>query len=346
MADALHLVTGGSGYFGSLLIAKLREQGLRVRNFDLVDVDDRPPEVEFVQGDILDPAALRRACAGATHVYHNVAQIALAKSEKLLRDVNVTGTERLLDACKTAGAQKVIYTSTSAVYAVPPRNPVTEAMEPVPQESYGQAKRDGELACLRAAEQGQDVSILRPTPILGHGRLGIFQLLFEWIRQGSNLPVMGGGHNLFQFIHAGDFADANLLAARRPGPAVYNCGAERYGTMRGTLEELIAAVGSRSKVRSVPMWPAAAGMRLTWALGLSPLSPFHALMYGKPFYFDISKARGELGWRPRYSNVEMLVEGYRWYLEHREAVLHSSGKSAHRSALKQGVLSLIPRLLP
>jgi hypothetical protein len=87
------------------------------------------------------------------------------------------------------------------------------------------------------------------------------------------------------------------------------------------------------------------GIRLTWMLGLSPLSPFHALMYGRPFYFDISKARKELNWTPRYSNVEMLVEGYQWYLANRDTVLHAAGASAHRSALKQGVLALIPRLL-
>jgi nucleoside-diphosphate-sugar epimerase len=345
MEKALHLVTGGSGYFGSLLVRKLREQGQPVRIFDLVDATDRPADVEFVQGDILDLAAVRRACAGAEVVYHNVAQIALAKSEALLRAVNVDGTERLLEAARLEGVKKTIYTSTSAVYGVPPSNPVTEAMQPRPQESYGQAKRDGELACLRAAERGQDVSILRPTPILGHGRLGIFQVLFEWIRQGSNLPVMGRGDNLFQFIHAGDFAEANILAGRRRGPAVYNIGAERYSTMRGMLEELCARVGSPSQVRSVPMWPAAMGMRVAWTLGLSPLSPFHALMYGRPFYFDISKARAELNWTPRYSNVEMLVEGYQWYLTNRDTVLHTPGASAHRSALKQGLLALLPRIL-
>ncbi|HEX7927754.1 MAG TPA: NAD-dependent epimerase/dehydratase family protein, partial [bacterium] len=108
MAEALQLVTGGSGYFGSLLVQKLRERGLPVRIFDLVDADDRPSDVEFVQGDILDPAALDRACRGAGVVYHNIAQIALAKSEELLRSVNVTGTERLLEAAKRHNVRKVI----------------------------------------------------------------------------------------------------------------------------------------------------------------------------------------------------------------------------------------------
>jgi nucleoside-diphosphate-sugar epimerase len=345
MTEPLHLVAGGSGYFGSLLVRKLRAAGLPVRVFDLVDADDRPADVEFVQGNILDAASIGRACQGAAYVYHNVAELALSKDKAMLHAVNVVGTENLLQAARAAKARKVVYTSTSAVYGNPERNPVTEAMTPVPQEAYGRAKRDGELACLRFAQEGGSVAILRPCPILGHGRLGIFQLIFEWIRQGSNIPVLGSGNNRFQFVHADDLADACMLAARRAGSAVYNCGAERFGTMRETLEALCRFAGTGSRVRSIPFWPAVAAMKVTSALGLSPLGSYHALMYGRPMYFDIGLARRELGWSPRYSNDEMLISSYSWYLEHREQVLNSPYASVHRSAVKQGVLALIPRLL-
>ena len=78
MSD-LHLVTGGSGYFGSLLVRQLRERGERVRVFDLNDAADRPAEVEFFGGDIREPAAVRRACDGCAVVHHNVAMVPLAK---------------------------------------------------------------------------------------------------------------------------------------------------------------------------------------------------------------------------------------------------------------------------
>jgi dTDP-D-glucose 4,6-dehydratase len=68
-------------------------------------------------------------------------------------------------------------------------------------------------------------------------------------------------------------------------------------------------------------------------------------MYGRSMYFDISKARTELGWQPRYSNNEMFVQSYEWYLKNREAVLSGHGASHHRSAVKQGILSLVKRLL-
>jgi nucleoside-diphosphate-sugar epimerase len=341
----LHLVTGGSGYFGSLLVRKLREQGEAVRVFDLADADDRPPEVAFVQGDIRDLAAVRRACEGATRVYHNVAQVPLAKDRHLFQSVNVLGTENLLSAAQAAGVRKVVYTSSSAVYGVPEHNPVTEDMPPHPREAYGRAKLDGELACHRAAQQGLDVAIVRPRTILGHGRLGIFQVLFEWIRQGANVPVLGAGANQYQFVHADDLAEACILAGRHAGSATYNCGAERFGTMREVLEHLCAHAKTGSRVKRVPFWPAVAGMQLTALVGISPLGPYHALMYGRSMYFDIGKAKRELGWQPRYSNNEMFVASYDWYLQHRDEVLRSHGASHHRSAVKQGVLALIPKLL-
>ena len=99
------------------------------------------------------------------------------------------------------------------------------------------------------AAKGVDVSIVRPPTILGHGRLGIFQLLFEWIHKGSNIPVLDGGKNTFQFIHADDLADACILASQRKGAEVYNCGTDRYGTMREALEHLCRFAGTGSRVR-------------------------------------------------------------------------------------------------
>ena len=73
------LVTGGSGYFGSLLVRRLVDAGHRVRVFDLVDADDRPRDVEFTAGDIRDRRAVRAAVDGVDVVMHNVAQVPLAR---------------------------------------------------------------------------------------------------------------------------------------------------------------------------------------------------------------------------------------------------------------------------
>ncbi len=340
-----YLVTGGSGYFGSLLLCRLLERDGQCRVFDINDADDRPVNVEFLQGDIRDYAAIRAACEGIDVVHHNVAQVPLAKDRHLFESVNVQGTENLLKAALDAGCHKVIYTSSSAVYGIPERNPVTETMIPQPREDYGRAKLEGEQLCQRFAGQGLDVSIIRPRTIIGHGRLGIFQILFEWIREGVNVPVLGRGDNVYQFIHADDLAEACILAGESAGPAVYNCGTDRYGTMREVLEGLIAHAGTRSRVKSVPMNLAILGMKITSTLGLSPLGAYHALMYGRSMYFDITRARTELGWQPKYSNEEMFAQSYDWYLANRERVLATTGGSHHRRPVKQGILRLLQWVL-
>lgn len=338
------LVTGGSGYFGCLLRERLLERGWAVRIFDLVDAHDRPEPVEFVGGDIRDLEAIRSACGDVDAVFHNVAQVPLAKDRDLFWSVNCDGTENLLVAARDAGVRKVVHTSSSAVFGVPRHNPVDESVVPRPQEAYGEAKLAGEQLVRRCAEKGEvDATVVRPRTILGHGRLGIFQILFDWLEEGRDIPVLGRGDNVYQFVHADDLADAVIRAAGRPGFGIYHVGAERFGTMREALEALCAHAATGSRVRSIPMAPAVLGMKITSRLGLSPLGPYHALMYGRSLYFDTTRAREELGWRARWSNDEMLCESYDWYRAHKREVLEQSG-SPHQSAVRQGILALVKHL--
>ncbi len=339
------LITGGSGYFGSLLVRKALEKGYRCRVFDLVDADDRPPNVEFYQGDIRNYDSILKACEGVDIIHHNVAQVPLAKDRKLFREVNINGTENLLRAAVAAGVSKVVYTSSSAVYGVPESNPVREESPKVPREAYGVAKLEGENRCAEYRERGLDVTIVRPRTVLGHGRLGIFQILFEWVYNGYNIPVLGKGDNRYQFVHADDLAEACILAGEHAGGDAYNIGAERFGTMREMLEALCAHAGTGSHVKGVPMGPATILMEVTSSLGLSPLGAYHSLMYGRSMYFDITKAKNELGWQPQYSNDEMIIESYDWYVRNREKVINNKGASFHRSALREGVLRVVRSML-
>jgi len=337
------LVTGGAGYFGDRLCRKLQEQGCDVRIFDVRPPDITGPGAEVFQGDIRDRAAIAAACLGVDVIFHNVAQVPLAKDKRLFWSVNRDGTRNMLQAAADAHVKKVIYTSSSAVYGIPESNPVTEETEPHPREDYGKAKLAGEGLCWEFAQRGLDVSIVRPRTIMGHGRLGIFQILFEWIYQGANIPVLNDGRNVYQFVHADDLADAIIRASRRPGPQAYNCGAARFGTMRETLENLCRVTGTGSKVLSLPMAPMVAAMEISSRIGVSPLGPYHSMMYGRSMYFNISKAQRELGWQPAYSNDEMFVESYEWYLKNRGSTLKKAGGSAshHRSPVKAGALQVL-----
>lgn len=338
------LVTGGSGYFGLLLVQELRARGHDVRTLDLNDADDRPADVEFVQGDIRDPAAVRRALDGIDVVFHNVAQVPLAKDPELFESVNVGGMQVLVDACLELGTTKVVHTSSSAVFGIPRSNPVTETTPPSPAEAYGRAKRDAEDVCHAAVARGLDVTIVRPRTILGFGRLGIFTVLFDWIAAGADVFVLGDGFNRYQFVHARDLADACIRAAERPGAEIYNIGTRDFGTMREALEALAAHAGTGSKVRSLPVAPAAFGMKVLSLAGLAPFAAYHWIMYSKSMWFDTTKAETELGWTSTASNSEMFIETYDWYIANRGS-LDDASRSHHRRPVREGVLSLARRVM-
>lgn len=339
------LVTGGSGYFGETVVKKHLEMGDAVYILDINKPSITNPNLSFIECDINDQSLTSKIDFGFDIVHHNVAQVPIAKDKKIFWKVNKDGMENLLKSCLDTKVKKIIYTSSSAVYGVPKHNPVLETDTPNPMEDYGKAKYEAELICEKYIQKGLDISIVRPRTIMGHGRLGIFSILFEWIYQGSNIPVLDGGKNIYQFVHADDLADACILAALKSGSDKFNIGAAEFGSMNEVLSELIKAVGSKSKVKSIPLKLAEIGMNLTSWLGVSPLGPYHALMYGRSMYFDISKAKKELGYNPKYSNNQMFLETYQWYVDNRENILSQQGAtSLHRKPVKQKILKLFSKI--
>src|SRR5689334_1543461 len=102
------LVTGGAGYFGELLTRKLLDRGDAVRIFDVNASMDTCSGAEFMQGDIRDLDALLLACRGIDVVFHNAAQVAMAKNKDLVWSVNRDGTETLLEASARQAVKKII----------------------------------------------------------------------------------------------------------------------------------------------------------------------------------------------------------------------------------------------
>lgn len=342
------LVTGGSGYFGEVLVAQLL-----LRGYECSILDVNPPaqsfnqNVNFFEADIRDYSSVLSACKGIDVIFHNVAQVPLAKNVQLFRSVNIDGTRNIINAAKEQGIPHLSYTSSSAIYGAPKINPVTEQTPPNPMEAYGKAKLEGEILCKDAINNSLSISIIRPRTILGGGRLGIFQILFEWIHQNYNVPVFDGGNNLYQFIHSLDLADACIRASEIGHSDDYNIGASEFGTMKESLEYLILHAKKSSQAKSLPSSLIIPLMKMFSAVGLSPLGPYHALMYGKSMYFDCSKAQEILDWAPQYSNNEMLVESYENYIKSRVQILNyaNNSKSQHKSSVKQSILGVVGKFL-
>jgi len=341
---ATHLVTGGSGFLGNLIAKRLLARGERVKVLDIWEDPARPREIEFVNCNILDRDSVARALRGVDIVHHNVALVPLTKSGQRFQDVNVEGSRIAAEEAAKAGVRAFIHMSSSAIYGAPKQQPITDATPLHPVEIYGRAKLAGEQAVRAICEPAKlPLIVIRPRTILGEGRLGIFQILFDWIRQNYNVFVIGKGDNLFQFIHAHDLMDAYMLALEAAQPGVYNVGTDRYGTVRQALETLIRHAGSSSKVKSLPVGPTIAALQTADWLGISPLAPWHYLTFHKPFHFDVSKLTA-MGWRPRYSNDEMFRESYDWFCANYDRLAAEKAGSPHRRPVREGLLWLIKKL--
>jgi nucleoside-diphosphate-sugar epimerase len=341
---ALHLVTGGSGFVGSNIARMLRERREEVRILDIWRDNGQLRDVEFIQGSINDRDAVAKAMRGIDFVHHNVALVPLAKAGKLFWTVNVDGTRNALRAAKEARVKLFCHMSSSAIFGAPNKMPITHDTPRQPVEIYGQAKLAAEELVLQAGREGMRVSSIRPRTIVGAGRLGIFDILFDWIKDGANIYVIGSGDNLFQFVHIEDLCEVSIQSALQEKPGLYNVGTDRFGTLREDLSALIGYAGTTSKIKSLPIWLAIGGLTVLDKLKLSPLGPWHYLTYHKPFYFDIKPTMDALGWRPKYGNVEMLIGAYDWFLSARRQQETASVKSFHKKPIKQRILRLLKAL--
>ncbi len=335
-----HLITGGSGFIGNLVARRLSERGEKVRILDIWEDPSRPQDIEFVNCSVLDRDGVRHAMQGVDVVHHNAALVAQTDAGKQYWEVNAEGSRIVAEEAARAGARAIIHTSSTSVFGIPNEAPITEHTPTLPVEPYGRSKLAGEQIVDEICEKnGITLITIRPRATLGAGRLGIFQILFEWIRDNRNVYVIGSGNIGFQFIHAHDLMDFYMLALDAGRNGTYNVGTHDFGTLRGDLERLIDYAERTSKVKSLPEGLTINTLRLLYWLRLSPLVPWHYMTYHKACYFDVQPLL-DMGWKPQYSNMRMLKESYDWFLSSER---QSAGQSPHRSPLGQKALWLVKK---
>ena len=339
----LWAISGGAGFLGLHLARRLLADGHQVRTLDVVPLDDAELEnsVEELRGDIRDADRVRELVAGADVVVHAAAALPIQASRDSIRSVNVAGTENVLQAGRDAGARRVVFISSTAVYGVPEKHPIEEDDPLVGVGWYGESKIDAEALCRVAAVE---TTIIRPKTFIGPERLGVFEILFDWIREGRRIYILGKGHNRYQLLGVEDLVDAIVRAASAAAAAgeTFNVGATEFGTVRSDLQALIDHAGSSSCLRPVPAKPAEMVLRGLELLRLSPLAEWHYKTAHRDSFVDVTKAQRLLEWQPRLSNREALIETYDWYLANRGRV--GGAGVTHRVPWNQQALGLLRRL--
>ena len=338
-----YLVTGGSGFFGSILKRRLLAEGNRVVSLDLHPDREQHPNLTSIRIDIRDTQKMNEAFAAQSldGVFHTAAVLAHDTSSKqFLWTSNVLGTEVVAECAKQFRVPNVVFISSNCLWGQPLGHPVTEEEPPNPVELYGQSKWEGEKLLAAYSGYFNAVSIRTPT-IVDAGRLGLLAILFEFIDEGRRIWTVGGGHNRYQFIYAEDLCSAAMRAIHYNKSDVFNVGSDNVKTLREVYAYVIERAQSRSQIGDLPLRPTLLAMEIGHKFKLSPLGPYHYKMIAEDFVFDTSKIKQHLGWKPTVTNEEMLWRAFHFYSTNRIEIENRKDVSAHHKVAKMGAIRLL-----
>jgi UDP-glucose 4-epimerase len=305
------LVTGGAGFIGSHLVRTLHAQGVEVRVLDNFVTGHRENlagvPVEVVEGDIRDPLAVRRAVAGVDRVFHLAAMISVPGSVAdpiTCYQVNVMGSLNLLWEARQAGVERVVMSSSAAVYG-DATGQVQEDTPRQPQSPYAGSKKAMEgLGHLFSAIYGVETVSLRYFNVYGPRQnphsdyAAVIPAFLSNLFSGRPPTIYGDGNQTRDFVFVGDVVNANCLAATAPGVAgaVYNIAGGREITILELARIMMHTLGTVGEPDFRPARPG--DVRFSSA--------------------DIRAACEKLGYQPTVGLSEGLALTAEWFRQSRQ----------------------------
>lgn len=382
----------------------------------VLDIADQPDDniysqTAYIRGDVRDKKAVSKAVKGVDIIIHAAAALPLSSPSEITT-TTINGTKNVLEAAlrypppakgglggvtfkstnrsikqrhNATKHPRVIYISSTAVYGVPEKHPILETDPLVGVGPYGHAKIAAEKLCGQYRDKGHIVPIVRPKTFIGTERLGVFQILCNWVREGRRIPVIGNGQNKYQLLDVDDLVSAILLLATTAHSSPYQ-GEARRGHLKkpknssknqkiypepveGLKTKNLKTVNStfnvgaehfstvradltalcahaKSGARILPI-PAWLVKPALRTLEAVHLSPLYRWVYdtADKDSYVSVKKLKKLGWKPKYSNSQALIRMYDWYLKHYHQFETGPSGTTHRVGWNQGVLGLIKKFL-
>lgn len=254
-------ITGGSGFIGSHIAeyfngkAEIRildnlRSGYR-RNLDGLDV-------EFIEGDVRDRAAVARAVEGCDHVFHLAAMVSVPESMFKIEecvDINVNGLLVVLEESAKAGVEKLCFSSSAAIYGDNPVVPKVETMLPEPKSPYAITKLDGEFYCNLFTQNGKlKTACLRYFNVFGPRQdpksayAAAVPIFTAKAVAGEDITVFGDGEQTRDFIYVKDIVEANVFMAEHDFTGVYNIAYGGSITINDLVARIVKVTNSRSRI--------------------------------------------------------------------------------------------------
>ncbi len=305
-----YLVTGAAGFIGRSIAAALLKSGESVRGVDSFITGKRAnlaglEAMEFIEGDLADPAVCAKVCAGVEIVFHEAALASVPRSvaDPVATNRNcVDATLNVLVAARDAGVRRVIYAGSSSVYGDTPTLPKHEEMLPNPITPYAVAKLAGEHYMRAFARvYGLETATLRYFNVFGPFQdptshySGVLAIFCRKMLAGEQPTIYGDGEQSRDFTYIENVVSANLLAAAAPAEKVsgsmMNLATGAAVTLNQVFEILCGLTGYRGK----PAYAEARAGDIRHSLA------------------DIRLARERLGYTPRVDFREGIRRTVEWY---------------------------------
>jgi UDP-glucose 4-epimerase len=302
-----YLITGGSGYIGGRLIDELSG---REETEVIVDVDVRPPprqwpNTEFVKGDVRDGRAIKGLLE--SHEIDVLVHLAFIlnpiRDEARMYDVDVNGTQAVLQAASEAGVNQVLVTSSATAYGAFPDNPKPIAEDwPVrgaPDFSYAKHKADSDRICQLWALQNPDavMTIVRPSIVFGPS---VDNYIVRAIENNPFIPILDGVDEEFQLVHEDDVVTALFALLDGKHEGAFNLAGDGLLTWRRAAEMI------NKKTREVSLKNMKRFSGLLWRLHVprteAPPGNLDFIRY--PWVVSTEKLKSTAGWQPRYDTLE------------------------------------------
>ena len=320
------LVTGATGFLGKYVVEELVEHGYEVRAFGRNSKVGRPLEnssVSFFQGDLTKADDVLEACKGMDLVVHAGALSTVWGPWEDFYQANVLGTKYVLEACRQAGIQHLVYVSSPSIYAAP-KDQLGIKETYAPEENNLNNYIRSKLASEKLFKDYPDVPsiILRPRGLFGIGDTSILPRVIN-LSQKIGIPLIGDGRQLMDMTCVENVALAIRLALEAPEAKgdIYNITNGEPRAFRDLLEESLTGLGYPIKYRKIPaalLSGIASSLEFLYKTlnlkGEPALTryTYYLLCYSQTL--DISKAEKELGYHPKISiseGIEQYVQDYR-----------------------------------
>lgn len=320
------LVTGATGFTGSVLVRKLVSQGVKVvaiarPTSNIAAFGDLP--ITWIQGDVFDEELIEQAIKGVNYIFHMVTPFREAKLLDLgYHQVHVLSTQLLAKAAlKEPNFQRFVHVSTIGVHGHIETPPADENYRMKPGDIYQETKQQAELWIRDfAKKEGLSLSVVRPAGIYGPGDKRLLKI-FKMVSQ-KWIPIIGDGSNLYHFIHVDDLTDFMFLVAIHPKAKgeVFICGSPSAMTFEKMVSIIARYYGVKVKYIRLPAPPLfALGYffeLICRPLGIEPpIYRRRVAFFTKDRSFNTEKIRKILDFYPIHSDEQGIEETAQWYLE-------------------------------